>query len=730
MFLSSLLLAALATPALPVQADGRSGAAPPSAAPLCVTVEERPVIDGVLDEPLWERATRLTPLTQVRPNEGAGPSQDTEVLLAFDAERLYVGLRCFDDDPTTLRATQRRRDARLDPDDSIELLLDPFLDRRNAFWFQIGPGGARGDALIVDNGSDFNKRWDAIWQGRSRVTDEGWFAELEIPFASLNFDPDQGTWGFNFRRFIRRHDEEARWASPDRNTWFFSVAQAGTLTGMTGLDQGLGLDVVPFFLSGFRHDSSPDPGPDDFDLDAGLDLFWQPTPSSKLSVSVNTDFAETEVDSARVNLTRFSLFFPEKRDFFLEDSGYFQFGRGSSDVIPFFSRRVGLSSGEEVPILAATKYTGRTGSGTFGLLGAFTDKAELEDGPVASQELFAARYAHHVDDETQVGLIATAGDPSGEDPGSSTVGVDWTWRTNDFNGGDDLVVSAWALAADNDAAEEGSGTPVALSGSIGYPNDELDLSASITHVEEDFDPALGFVRRPGSTMYRTEWQYRPYAEDSDTIERYRFALEPVLYTNADDELETLSTMAELFGVEFYSGDRISLQLLHEVEDLTDGFDLVDTLTVDAGRYQTTRAGIKLNSADRREVGLELDVFGGEFWDGTRTDYELEIDWRPGAWGSFELELERNELRLDAGAVDVHVASLGVDLAFTPDLSWSTDLQWDDVSEELLLNSRVHSILGPGRELFLVLDQGWAVLDEGFGPTGTAATIKVGYTFRL
>ena len=724
MSLLPLLLAGLTAPAPLAPPEV------PTAAPLRVAVDERPTIDGVLDEPMWERATRLGSLTQVQPDEGDAPSQRTEVLLAFDAERLYVGLRCLDDDPATLRATQRVRDANLDPDDSIELLLDPFLDRRNAFWFQIGPGGARGDALIVDNGASFNKRWDAIWQGRSRVTPRGWTAELEIPFASLNFDADSGTWGFNFRRFVRRRDEESRWASPDRNTRFFSVAEAGTLTGLTDLDQGLGLDIAPFLLSSFSHDSTSGGEPDDFDLDAGLDLFWQPTPSSKLSVSLNTDFAETEVDAARVNLTRFSLFFPEKRDFFLEDSGYFQFGRNDRDVIPFFSRRVGLSGGEEVPILTAVKYTGHTAAGTIGVLGALTDSASLEDGELDGQELFAGRYAHNLDDETQVGLIATAGDPSGVDSGAATLGVDWSWRTNDFRGSDDLILSAWVLAADNDGAEEGGGTPVALHASVDYPNDELVLEAGITHVDADFAPALGFVRRPGSTKVRGEWRYRLYQPESDLVERYFWSFRPTLYTNAGGDLETLGTVTELFGVEFLSGDRISLDLLHTVEDLSEGFDLPDDLTVDAGRYDTTRAGLKLRTADRRELAAELEVFGGEFWDGTRTDYKLELDWRPGAWGSFELELERNELRLDSGAVDVHVASLGADLAFTPDLSWQNVLQWDDVSEELQLGSRVRSILGPGRELFLVLDQGWAVQEHGFGATGTAATVKVGYTVRL
>ena len=704
---------------------------PPSAAPLRVTAADRPTIDGVLDEPLWERATRLGPLTQATPDEGDAPSQRTEVLLAFDDERLYVGIRALDTDPATLRATLAKRDIPLDPDDSIELLLDPFLDRRNAFWFQLGPAGARGDALITENGSSFNKRWDTIWQGRARVTDAGWFGELEIPFASINFDPDQATWGFNFRRFIRRDNEEARWASPDRNTRFFSVSDAGTLTGLTGLRQGLGLEVAPFLLGRHEHPDEASGDDADLDLDAGLDLFWQPTPSSKLSVSLNTDFAETEVDEARVNLTRFSLFFPEKRDFFLEDSGYFQFGRNDRDVIPFFSRRVGLAGGEEVPILGAMKYTGRTPGGTFGLLGAFTDTAGLEDGELDGQELFAARYAHNLDEETQLGLIATAGDPDGSDGGAATVGVDWSWRTTDLAGGDNLVVNAYALAARNEAeGEDPGGLPAALHASVEYPNDELTLAAGVTHVEEDFDPALGFVRRPGSTKVETEWRLRPYDDDSDLIRRYSFWVRPTYYADEHGDLESFGTDVRLLGLDFESGDEFEIELRHDVEVLDEDFDLLDELDVPAGRYETTRVGVTLESAERRELSGRLQVFGGEFWDGTRTDYEARLAWRPGAWGTFQLEGERTELDLEAGSRDVHVASLGATFVFGPDLSWSNDVQWDDVSEELVLNSRLWAILGPGRELFVVLDQGFAVLDQGFESTDSAATIKLGWTWRL
>ena len=288
------------------------------------TAVARPVIDGRLDEEVWQRATPLGALRQVVPVAGAAPSEATDVLLFYDDEMLYVGLRCWDRDPAGIRATQMQRDANLDPDDRVEILVDPFLDRRNAFWFQIGAAGSRGDALVTANGANFNKQWDGIWYGRARTDSRGWFAEMALPVATLRFDPATRAWGFNLRRHIRRRNEEVRWAAATPRLRFFTVANAGTLHGVEGLRQGLGVDVRPFGVVEYRRDRVDDR---QFTRgDFGGDVLYRLTPNVKLSLSINTDFAETEVDEQRVNLTRFPLFFPEKRDFFLEDSGIFAFG--------------------------------------------------------------------------------------------------------------------------------------------------------------------------------------------------------------------------------------------------------------------------------------------------------------------------------------------------------------------------------------------------------------------
>ena len=465
-------------------------------------------------------------------------------------------------------------------------------------------------------------------------------------------------------------------------------------------------------------------------------MFYRPTPDTKLSLSVNTDFAETEVDSTQVNLTRFSLFFPEKRDFFLEDSGAFFFGPssggggGGSSVLPFFSRRIGLSDGEQIPILGALKYTGQTESGTFGVLNASMDSANVGDALVDKQNLFAGRYSHNFDDEIDAGILVTSGDPDGLDSNAATIGLDWNWQTRSFNGGETLRVSAYAIGAANDPDSDIDGLPSALHASIDYPSDELRLSSSATYIDDDFDPALGFVRRPGTKKYDAEIEWQPRLDNHKWIKQLGFGIEPTLYTGTNNKMQSLGLEIKLLGARFHSGDRVSFDLLHDVEVLNEDFDLADTIPVLADRYDVTRFGVNFRAAQRREVSAEMSIYGGEFWDGTRADYDARVDWRPGPWGSFRFAFERNELDLAGGSLDINVASVRSDLNFTPDASWSNTLQWDSVSDEASLNSRFWMILGPGRDLFFVINQGWSAADSDVIPTGTSVALKIGYTIRL
>jgi hypothetical protein len=272
-------------------------------------------IDGRLDESDWQRVEPIGPLHQREPVENSEPSEQTIVRVLYDDRALYIGVVCRDASAREIVSTQLTRDADLDVDDRITIVLDPFFDHRNGFFFQVNPAGARSDGQVSNNSETLSRDWDGIWSAAARMSDEGWVAEIEIPFKTLRFKPGQSTWGLNVERQIKRRQETDRWAAPRQNVWIGNLAKAGRLEGLDGLRQGLGLDVRPYVSGGAENG--------DGDFTGGVDLFKNITPNMNAAVTVNTDFAETEADIRQVNLTRFPLFFPEKRTFFLEGAGVF-----------------------------------------------------------------------------------------------------------------------------------------------------------------------------------------------------------------------------------------------------------------------------------------------------------------------------------------------------------------------------------------------------------------------
>lgn len=680
-----------------------------------------PAIDGRLDEPFWGEALVISDLVQVVPVAGATPSERTEVLLAFTATDLYVGLRCYDREPHLIRATQMERDAQLDPDDRVELLFDTFNDNRTAFWFQLSPGGAKGDALVSRNGLDFNKRWDTIWYARSRVTDEGWFGEMRIPFASLSFDPEKSDWGFNVRRFIRRRTEEVRWASPEPRLFFFGPANAGTINGFSDMEQGLGIDVAPFFVGSYEH---PEIGSAHLLGDVGLDAFFRLSSNTKLSLSFNTDFAETEVDARRVNLTRFPLFFPEKRKFFLEDSGVFNFGGGgrrNTDPLPFFSRRIGLDEdGNEVPLLFNAKLTTTTDSYSLGLLDSQTD----ETGTTAGRNLFVGRFSKNIFEQSSVGMIYTHGDPTGSQD-DYTAGVDLNLRTNEFLGDRSLRFSSYVIGTED---SETDGENLAYAASISYPQDEFSLAAGYRVIEDNFKPALGFVRQTGVKRYSVDLSYSPRLYSN--IRRLKFAARPRLITLTNGDKDTEMIFLTPLEIEWESGEQLEFKVRPQKVYLMEDFDISYPITIPVGTYDYVRYGVEFETSDKRDVSGKVEFEAGTFYDGSREDYEIGLEWRASSHAFFGLDFSHNDVRLVDGNFRVNLASVKADWHFNPRLSWRNFIQWDDASDSAGLNSRVRFIMEPGRDLFLVLNQGWSTFDDHLAPTSSDLRFKVSYNMRF
>ena len=315
----------------------------PSLDAVRISPEEAPEIDGDLSDAAWEKAALISGLTQQYPVEQAPATERTEIRLCYDERNLYVAFRCFDSDPAGINASIMQRDQSVGSDDYVAILLDPFETGREGFYFRLNANGAKGDGRITELSTRVQMDWDAIWEGDGRRNAEGWAVEFAIPFRSLSFPKESKSWRINFNRWLPRKQERNRWSGAYLSRRFTKLEDAGILTGLSDMKRGLGVDVKPYALGQWNTGEAPQGSNSEF----GGDIFWQITPSLTSTLTINTDFAEAEVDDRVVNLTRFPLFFPEKRDFFLEGSEYFEFGPFSTSLRAFHSRTIGLSSDRE-----------------------------------------------------------------------------------------------------------------------------------------------------------------------------------------------------------------------------------------------------------------------------------------------------------------------------------------------------------------------------------------------
>jgi hypothetical protein len=708
MIAALLLAGACAQDAVPGRASVRA-----------TRVSVAPAIDGRLDEECWRAAPPIGELTQVEPHEGASPSERTEVRLCFDERQLYIGVRCFDRDPSGIIATQMARDAVLDYDDRIEIVIDTFRDRRNAYFFQMNPAGDKGDALIANNGQDFNKPWDGIWEGAATIDAEGWSLEIALPFQTLAFDPARETWGFNVNRWIKRLNEVDRWSSPRNDTPIFLISKAGDLAGLAGLRQGFGLDLVPFFHGDWTRDRAS--GDDDLAGQPGLDAFYRITPSLQAVLTVNTDFAETEVDQRQVNLTRFPLFFPEKRSFFLQDAGIFQFADLGHELIPFFSRRVGLGEqGAQVPIRYGGKLTGRHEGWNIGTLYVRTG----EQSGVPERDLAVARISHNLGEASTLGGIFTSGDPT-RTRSNQLYGLDWNYRTSGFLGDKNLTSSIWALRTEDGAS---SGDDLACGASLAAPNDLWSWRLAAREVQANFDPALGFVPRTGVRIYDARLEYEPRL--GGRVRQLHYGLEGQLVTGVDDELQSALVTLQPLGIEWDSGDELRFQVLPQRERLDQTFTISEGVVLPVGDYSWTRGRIEFESALKRPISCNLALEAGPFYDGQREDVEAELSWRPSRFFNGALGYQQNHVVLDEGTFTEHLGSVHANWQFSPELEWRNFLQFDNEQDSLGVNSRVRWILQPGSDLFLVWNQTQARVGGSFVPTFQEAAFKIGYTLRF
>jgi hypothetical protein len=674
-------------------------------------------IDGLLDDPAWRDAPSFDAFIQADPIAGATPSQPTRVWLAYDDENLYLGIRLFDEQPDEIVVRQMQRDASQQPDDRVSIVIDPFGKQREGYFFQVNAAGAKRDGLI-DQGDRLRTEWDGIWDAKATIDGRGWIAEVAIPFKTIAFAPDAEAWGLNIERVIRRADEGARWATPVRGRGITDVGIAGRLVGLEGLERGAGVDIKPFFTftagGGEAFEGQPD-------YDVGGDVVFQITPDLTATFTVNTDFAATEVDARQINLTRFPLFFPEKRDFFLQDAGLFRFGGINQSPLPFFSRRIGLVRGEEVDIRWGAKLTGRIDDFSVGLLS--VRQAGFDD--LDARQLSVGRLAYNVLEESSVGVIFTDGDPT-SDRDNSLVGVDFNYRnTRDFPGAV-LEAAAWGQLSQTEGAEEDES---AIGGRFSFDSDTFAANAFVAHVGEDYNPGLGFIARPGRREYNASARVRFRTDDQR--DRVDLRTSGTAFTTLGGEIETLSVTPLELTLGNQRGDFGRLFYRVEEENLLgESFEIAPNVVIDDGVYTFSRYGIELGTGETRALSASGRATFGGFYDGQRADRGVSLTWRPSRFFTAAVDYDQSDISLPAGSFRTEIARVRLNASFTPDISWNNFIQYDNFSDTVGLNSRLNWIVEPGREVFLVLNQGFDVADGGFASRGTEMTVKVELTFRF
>jgi len=679
-------------------------------------------IDGVLDEDAWASAEAIPDLTMIEPVQGGTPSGRTRVRVLASARAIVFGVECDDPDPRGIVAYTKQRDGAMSSEDHIEIVLDPFLDGRSGYVFWVNPLGARYDALINPESGDTNSNWDGIWEAATRRTDKGWTAEIRIPIQTLSFSRDASTWHFNIQRRIQRLQETERWASPQRDFKITQVSRAGLLTNLPEFDLGVGLSVRPAVVVG---GGVPLPSAAfENDTHGSLDVTQRLGANLLSSVSINTDFAETEVDTRQTNLTRFELYYPEKRTFFLEGADIFQFGPGlGTDVVPFFSRTIGLVDGQQVPILAAGKVSGRVGSTNVGALIAHT---RTEDGVAPATTMGVVRVKQNVLRESSVGMIATFGDPRGI-TGSWLTGADFTYQTSRFRGDRNFLAGVWGSVMER---PDLGGDKTATGFKVAYPNDLWNVSFSARRVGDAYQPSLGFVPRPGVYSYDLEGEFDPRPHFWHIRQMFNeFGVTAV--TDLQGRWESYRVFTAPVNWRFESGDRVEFNWAPAGENLPVPFEIATGVVIPPGPYHWTRYRVEAGTAVKRRLSGQATWWLGSFYSGSLDTYELTLSWNPAALFTLSFSGERDVGRLKEGDFTATLMGTKVKFNVSPNLDISSFVQYDTTTRSVGTNSRLRWTFRPVGDLFVIYNHNVRDLGApvGWAKDSNQLLVKLQYAFR-
>lgn len=715
----------------PVRAGPSTGPAPPLERPSVTAVRidtsEAPIIDADLSDASWSKATVLDDFRQVLPDTGAPATERTVVRIMFDENNLYFGVYAYDSRPDLIILRPMEHDPGRFTGDGINIILDPGPTRRNAYRFRIMTSGGFQDQLILNNSQNLNE-WDPIWSVRTRLVADGWIAEFAIPFRSLSYDPSQTDWGFEFSRLVQRTNEETRWAVQNPALDFRDVSQTGTLTGITNINPGVGLDVQVYGSLQVKRDWHIPGDETSLKFTGGGNAFYKFTPALTGTLTINPDFSDRPLDARQINTTRFSLFFPETRDFFLQDAAAFEFGgrgfaRGfDTSVIngrTFFSRNIGLLRREPVGVLGGVKLSGEYGGFGIGALSVRTADTPTEQG----QYLSVARITRPVFSESKFGLIFTNGDPTGA-TSNTVAGADFQYRDSNFLPGKIFQSDFYYERSFSSTRGEDDAFGVALN----FPNEPWGGFLDFKEVGADFVPALGFVNRPGIRFYDGNLTHTTRYRGS-LLRSLAFGTNQRFITTLDDVLESKESG---FFVEAVSSgtDTLRVTLSNSYEAVPAPFNLPDNIPVPVGKYEWTNFIVALETSGGRRVSAIAGITCCSFYDGASLQTNLSLSYRLNIYLQLDAGWALTHLDMPTGKTDVHVLTAGGLITFTPYMALVIEAQYDNMSQDLGFLARYRWEFAPGDELFVSLAQGANFNGSSFNAERSLFSVRLGHTFRF
>ncbi len=664
-----------------------------------IYTNEKINFDGKLSEAFWESINHTKNFTQKELEFGKPSTDKTHVAIVYDKLNLYIGVWCYQQ-KNTIRAKFMQRDFDYNQDDNFQIALSTFNDKRNGYLFVINPNGARADLLISGN-EEGNKDWNGVWDCKTSITEKGWFAEIKIPFSSLQFRKDSiQTWGINFERDIRSKNEQVLWQGWTRDCSIFCFANAGLLTGLQNIGYVKRFEVKPYALGGFeKKENVKTKYPSKLGGDININL----TPTLKLNLTTNTDFAQVEADRIAVNLSRFNLYYPEKREFFLEGYQNFQFGLGNGNQL-FYTRKIGIENFRSVPIIAGARLFGKIGNNNIGLLNIQTASNQA----TSTTNNTVARYKRDIgSQQSYIGSIFTS--KFNKDVSNKVAGIDGAYSTSRFLKNKNLVIAGLiAESFDKNIAVKNN---YAWRFFIDYPNDLIDNFIGISGVGKNFNPSLGFLSRNNFQSLTWNLRYSPrwfskYGIRRMTLKPWSFT---VFRTATTGELESFSNESRPLGFFTKSGERFeyNFQQLFDRVDLP--FHLSDSLIVPSGKYWMYRQEAQAGSFQGRKIWAEIEYGWGGFYAGKIKSLKASAGVNLNKHLNFRTDYTNNHIRLKENTIITNELAEYVNYAFTTKLDLSFFVQWNSLDDFLSGNFRVHWIPKPGSDLYVVYNRGYEKL---------------------